>query len=183
MTYPSYLIHFNRLHDKKGRFTYGDGDGDGRRNDRASSEGDRSRSYVNSGRRNYEGGGGGRFGTVSGRTRSDKSQKPRHTQTEIDYANNYRKPSGTKKPILGNADPDIGRSPATQHINFTKTNTSSRFYDNGTGKTTSRYSNYGTQKSTMRTPGGGGGGSTDIVAYGGKPSEEDEEEKRKENNN
>ena len=31
---PSYLLHFNRLHDKKGRFTYGDGDGDGRRNDR-----------------------------------------------------------------------------------------------------------------------------------------------------
>ena len=37
MTYPSYLIHFNRLHDKKGRFTYGDGDGDGSRNDNISS--------------------------------------------------------------------------------------------------------------------------------------------------
>lgn len=30
---PSYLVHFNRLHDKKGRFTYGDGDGDGQRSD------------------------------------------------------------------------------------------------------------------------------------------------------
>ena len=33
---PSYLVHFNRLHDKKGRFTYGDGDGDGARNDKSS---------------------------------------------------------------------------------------------------------------------------------------------------
>lgn len=30
---PSYLVHFNRLHDKRGRFTYGDGDGDGQRSD------------------------------------------------------------------------------------------------------------------------------------------------------
>lgn len=29
-----YLMHFNRNHDKRGRFTKGDGDGDGRRNDR-----------------------------------------------------------------------------------------------------------------------------------------------------
>ena len=27
---PSYLVHFNRLHDKKGRFTYGDGETIGR---------------------------------------------------------------------------------------------------------------------------------------------------------
>jgi hypothetical protein len=33
---PSYLVHFNRLHDKNGRFTYGDGDGDGARNDKSS---------------------------------------------------------------------------------------------------------------------------------------------------
>lgn len=32
--YPSYLIHFNRQHDPKtGKFTYGDGDGDGVSND------------------------------------------------------------------------------------------------------------------------------------------------------
>lgn len=32
--YPSYLIHFNRQHDPKtGKFTYGDGDGDGIHND------------------------------------------------------------------------------------------------------------------------------------------------------
>ena len=32
--YPSYLIHFNRQHDPKtGKFTYGDGDGDGVHND------------------------------------------------------------------------------------------------------------------------------------------------------
>lgn len=30
-----YLIHFNGRHDKKGRFTFGDGDGDGQINDRA----------------------------------------------------------------------------------------------------------------------------------------------------
>lgn len=34
MGYPDYLIHYNRNHDKKsGRFTYGDGDGDGIRDD------------------------------------------------------------------------------------------------------------------------------------------------------
>ena len=34
--YPSYLIHFNRIHDPKtGRFFYGDGDGDGIANDHA----------------------------------------------------------------------------------------------------------------------------------------------------
>ena len=26
---PEYLMHFNRNHDKKGRFDFGDGDGDG----------------------------------------------------------------------------------------------------------------------------------------------------------
>lgn len=32
--YPNYLIHFNRVHDPKtGRFSWGDGDGDGIRND------------------------------------------------------------------------------------------------------------------------------------------------------
>lgn len=30
-----YLVHFNQNHDKKGRFTYGDGDGDGITNDHA----------------------------------------------------------------------------------------------------------------------------------------------------
>lgn len=34
MGYPDYLVHYNRNHDKKsGRFTYGDGDGDGIRDD------------------------------------------------------------------------------------------------------------------------------------------------------
>jgi len=29
MSYPTYLIHFNKNHDKRGRFTSGDGDNDG----------------------------------------------------------------------------------------------------------------------------------------------------------
>lgn len=34
MSYPTYLVHFNRNHDSKnGQFTYGDGDGDGKIND------------------------------------------------------------------------------------------------------------------------------------------------------
>ena len=37
--YPSYLIHFNRQHDPKtGMFTFGDGDGDGVRNDHANQD-------------------------------------------------------------------------------------------------------------------------------------------------
>lgn len=32
---PEYLMHFNRNHDKKGRFDFGDGDGDGIANDHA----------------------------------------------------------------------------------------------------------------------------------------------------
>lgn len=37
MSYPNYLVHFNRNHDKNGRFTYGDGDGDGVINNKSSS--------------------------------------------------------------------------------------------------------------------------------------------------
>ena len=33
MGYPSYLVHYNKNHDKLGRFTIGDGDGDGTRDD------------------------------------------------------------------------------------------------------------------------------------------------------
>ena len=39
MTYPNYLIHFNRNHDKLGRFAAGDGDGDGRRESEGGSSG------------------------------------------------------------------------------------------------------------------------------------------------
>lgn len=36
MGYPDYLVHFNRIHDPKtGKFSWGDGDGDGIRNDHA----------------------------------------------------------------------------------------------------------------------------------------------------
>lgn len=38
MAYPSYLIHFNKNHDKLGRFAIGDGDGDGIRDDHANQE-------------------------------------------------------------------------------------------------------------------------------------------------
>ena len=39
MRYPSYLVHFNRRHDPKtGMFTFGDGDGDGIRNDHANQD-------------------------------------------------------------------------------------------------------------------------------------------------
>lgn len=93
----SYLVHFNRLHDKKGRFTFGDGDGDGRRNDRRVAEGDRVRDVPNAGRSGFEGGGGGRFG--SGRTSSGEyskreaessntkpNHKPRYGGNEVDNA-------------------------------------------------------------------------------------------------
>lgn len=85
---PSYLIHFNRLHDKRGRFTYGDGDGDGRRDDRKTGEGDRSYDTPNSGRRNYEGGGGGRIG--GGRTSSGKQSKSEVTKNQQYRKSEYR---------------------------------------------------------------------------------------------
>ena len=84
---PSYLVHFNRLHDKRGRFTYGDGDGDGRRDDRKIGEGDRSYDTPNSGRRNYEGGGGGRIG--GGRTSSGKQSKGEVTKNQQDKKSEY----------------------------------------------------------------------------------------------
>lgn len=120
---PSYLVHFNRLHDKKGRFTYGDGDGDGRRDDRKIGEGDRSYDTPNSGRRNYEGGGGGRIG--GGRTKNSATSKSEQTKdndkpwtkreygkTELDYA-----PKNGKR-ITGDpraAESSQARSLANQH--------------------------------------------------------------------
>lgn len=48
MTYPSYLVHFNRQHDPKtGKFTYGDGDGDGVRNDHKNQKATLNRSTEN----------------------------------------------------------------------------------------------------------------------------------------
>lgn len=123
---PSYLVHFNRLHDKKGRFTYGDGDGDGRRDDRKIGEGDRSYDTPNSGRRNYEGGGGGRIG--GGRTKNSATSKSEQTKnnewtkreygkTEFDYA-----PKNGKR-IMGDpraAESSQARSLAGQHSGTTK---------------------------------------------------------------
>lgn len=106
---PSYLVHFNRLHDKKGRFTYGDGDGDGRRDDRKIGEGDRSYDTPNSGRRNYEGGGGGRFG--SGRTSSGKQSKSEVTKNQQD-----------RKPEYNRHDTYSGRSKGIQLPHTTQDN-------------------------------------------------------------
>ena len=38
MGYPSYLVHFNKNHDKLGRFAIGDGDGDGIRDDHSNQD-------------------------------------------------------------------------------------------------------------------------------------------------
>lgn len=73
MFYPSYLIHFNRNHDIKGRFTIGDGDGDGvsddhshrKKGDYAGSPGHESSSDSSSSS------GGGSGGSTSGGTSLD----------------------------------------------------------------------------------------------------------------
>lgn len=48
MSYPSYLIHFNKNHDKLGRFAIGDGDGDGKSNDHGRRDSERSGDSPNS---------------------------------------------------------------------------------------------------------------------------------------
>ena len=50
MSYPNYLIHFNRNHDKLGRFAIGDGDGDGIRDDHSNQE---KQAYNGKSRKEY----------------------------------------------------------------------------------------------------------------------------------
>ena len=78
MAYPDYLVHFNRNHDKKtGKFTYGDGDGDGINNDHANQKketlGEKAKKAVDS----YD------RAVASGRARSIKGEQYKVTRDEL----------------------------------------------------------------------------------------------------
>lgn len=83
--YPSYLIHFNRVHDPKtGRFYFGDGDGDGIRNDHANAN---SSPRKNSGSYNRTEANKQRLSKIFDNARSANKGNPIDRSTYDDHIN------------------------------------------------------------------------------------------------
>lgn len=173
MSYPNYLIHFNRNHDKLGRFATGDGDGDGRRE----AEGDRSRRTPNSGRSGYEGGGGGRFGG-SGRKRNEASSKPSASNSREKQNVTRTANTGYHREGLRGAE-KVSNSYLTKPVNTSASlsgnKRASTSAPNGIFKAAGRNPKPEPHKPSWEdngngtsTPGGGGGGSVQTAIENGK---------------